>query len=249
MRGESALQRAQARPEEVGRRGRRRIEQPALPRVSETCRRNDVVAQLASLPAAAHEAPQALLQGRVSQRTSQGSITASVAFERGAAAGGQRDVGRHVVALVAAVQPGQQRRVARGEAGGQAVARVDATDLDARAAVEQVGLAVAVVVDRVAPLPGHHRQHDEHAAAVLGLDRERHGAACARRADRAAGRRPSARPGRCRRSRAPRLAPALERRAGRRRGAAPRPRLLPRVDRRTRARADGTGSAGGWTPR
>ena len=132
--------------------------------------------------AAAHVAAQALLQGARQPARVGGEDDAAVVLQPRAAVGGERHVGRDVVAVARAVQPRQQRRVAGGEVRGQPVARVDAEQLGSDAVVEQVRQAVAVVVERVAPLPGHDRQDDEDAVALGALDREGHRGGVRRRA-------------------------------------------------------------------
>ena len=147
-----------------------------LRRVSATARRSESVPSDASRPPPRTKRAQADLGAARQPARVAGEQHAAVAAQRGSDVAGQRGVGRDVVALARAVQPRQQRRVAGGEPGGQAVAGVHAGELGAGAAVEQVRQAVAVVVDRVAPLPGHDGQHDEHPPGrALGLDREGHG--------------------------------------------------------------------------
>ena len=95
-------------------------------RVSETWRRSESTPKEATRAAAAHVAAQALLQRARQPARVGGQDDAAVVLQPRAAAGGERHVGGDVVAVPAAVQPRQQRRVARGEVGGQPVAGVDA---------------------------------------------------------------------------------------------------------------------------
>ena len=95
-----------------------------------------------------------------------GDQDAVVARELRAALERQRQVGRDVIALAVAVQPAQQLALLLREAHRQAVAGHDPHRAHGHAEVERVGRAVAVVVGRVAPLPGDVGQHDEHAARL-----------------------------------------------------------------------------------
>ena len=168
-----APQRPGACAEDVGGRGGRGLHQaPAAGEAHLAAQRVD--AERGHAPAAAHEAPQPLLHATGQPARVARQQHAAVLLQARALVAGQGDVGRHVEASLRARQPGQQRRLALGEPGGQPAARVDAVQAHPDAAVEQVRRAVAVVVDGIAALPRHDGQHDQHVAGALALDRERH---------------------------------------------------------------------------
>ena len=164
-------ERAQAHAEDVGGRRRGRVDHPPATGEGDLAAQR-VDAEGGDLAAVAHVAAQALEEAARQPAHVGGQDDAAVVLQARAAVARERDVGGDVVAVVAAVEPGEQRRVALREAGREPVAGVDAEELGADAAVEHVGQAVAVVVERVVPLPGHDGQDDEDAVAPGALDRE-----------------------------------------------------------------------------
>ena len=157
-----------------------------------------------------HVAAQSRLDGRRQPAGVAGQHHArTVAHEARAGAAQQREVGGEVVALVRPVKEGEQRPLAAEEGRGQAP-RQRARGARRLAVVERVGQPVAVVVDRVAALPGDRREDHEDLRRGRGLDEEgRHPLA----AGRAHGQQIAARAaeGRAESERAAGVEPAVER--------------------------------------
>ena len=240
-----------AQPERARRRGRRRVREPV------TGGQSDLAAEVVGpggreRPAGGDEAPQRSLQvGREPAHVA-GEQDPGVPGQARPVAAGQGDVGRHVVASVGVVQPGHERRGGADEARGQRAAGEHPVEADRVAAIEQVGLAVAVLVDPVAPLPRHHRQHDEDALRRARLDgnrdaRDRRYPAPAASTSRRC--RPDGPPGRGRAAPAhPHRAAAGLDAAGAHPPQRPAVGALARVDAEGDDPAAATGSAGGSDP-
>ena len=161
-----------ARAEDVGGRRRRRVGQPQ-PRRQAHLALEGLDPGRRERPARRHERAQPALQALRQPDRVTGDEHAGVPAQLRADARRQRDVRGDVVAVTLAVQPGEQRLRALGEPGHDRRPE-HARQAHRQAGGELVRAPVAVVVDRVAALPGHHRQDDEHLVARAVVDRERH---------------------------------------------------------------------------